>query len=525
MASSSSDESSKAPENFQVSSTSNDEDDEILELNGKFLKKNRLKVTRKTAGGNGHGDVSLDAAPSLKCFLCLTQQHRFHCRDCVKSGYITRKGQPHGECLSEKQQQFLKVKAKLNEFGQQYEKLIKEKRTSENIRFEIKRHQEQVQLLQHLIANKKSTLLALQEKRNELSKANSDKKKTLPKYPIKVKELEDYVLDRIEKIDSLRERHNTLLDTLKDVTRRGIRQLVEYIFPISEIVLKDEKTTVTAGGQQQQQQHQQLQNKTPNSPTEDAETIAALADAKNTSYIRGKWVIHSSGISEMQYRIVAPSLPANGDYSAYLDWLKDNKDDVPKTTANEIAPSRVSAFRIVGALTYTAQLTQLICYYLNVRLPYKVAYGDFCRKLNEEQFLRKVSRLNSNIMYLAYTQQVKLRSLNENHTLENLLILLDPEKSDLGRHGFQEVGNAPLMKSVDSLLLLIETATESESEDENSFRLDWEDVPNLPTQHDIINTNLITPASGQQHQQQSTIAEGLMTSAANRITSIFRWMK
>lgn len=67
-------------------------------------------------------------------------------------------------------------------------------------------------------------------------------------------------------------------------------------------------------------------------------------------------------------------------------------------------------------------------------------------------------------MYLAYTQQVKLRTLNENHTLENVLILLDPEKSDLGRHGFQEVGNAPLMKSVDSLLILIETATESESE-------------------------------------------------------------
>ena len=89
---------------------------------------------------------------------------------------------------------------------------------------------------------------------------------------------------------------------------------------------------------------------------------------------------------------------------------------------------------------------------------------DFCKKLNEEQFLRKVSRLNSNIMYLAYTQQVKLRSINENHTLENMLIILDPDKSDLGRHGFQEVGNAPLMKSVDSLLIGIETATESESE-------------------------------------------------------------
>ncbi|KAM7364534.1 autophagy related protein 14 isoform 1-T1 [Cochliomyia hominivorax] len=504
MASSSSDESSKAPENFQVSSTSNDEDDDdVVELKGKSS--NRLKRKQKT----NLGGLDSAAAPSLKCLICLRQQHRFHCRDCVKSGYITRKGQPHGECLSEKQQKYLNIQAGLKVFSQRYERLIKEKRSSENLLFEIKRHREQVDLLHQLIAKKKANLQTLTEQRNELAKANSDKRKTLPKYPIKVKELEDYVLDRIEKIGKLRERHYNLLDKLKDVTRRGIKQLVEYIFPISEIVLKDERPP--------------NKPKIPTTPSEDSETIAALADAKNTSYIRGKWIFHGSGISEMQYRIVAPSLPANGDYSAYLDWLKDNKDDVPKTTANEIVPSRVNGFRIVGALTYTTQLLQLICYYLNVRLPYKVVYGDFCRKLNEEQFLRKVSRLNSNIMYLAYTQQVKLRSLNENHTLENMLIILDPEKSDLGRHGFQEVANAPLMKSVDSLLIGIETATESESEDENSLRLDWEAVPSLPTQHELINTNLMPTATGP--QQQSTIAEGLMTSAANRITSIFRWIK
>lgn len=69
-------------------------------------------------------------------------------------------------------------------------------------------------------------------------------------------------------------------------------------------------------------------------------------------------------------------------------------------------------------------------------------------------------------MYLAYTQQVQLRNLNENHTLENILAILDVEKSNLGRHGFYEISNAPLMKSVDSLLKGIETTTESESEGE-----------------------------------------------------------
>uniref|UniRef100_A0A1A9W7C8 Beclin 1-associated autophagy-related key regulator n=1 Tax=Glossina brevipalpis TaxID=37001 RepID=A0A1A9W7C8_9MUSC len=498
---SSSDESSKAPDNFHVSSTSNDDDDDEHVLKGSKLKSKRQSR-----------EETVSSTATLKCLICNIQQQKFHCRDCVKNGYITRKGHPHSECLSNKQQKYINLHAGLQVLSQQYERLIKNKKSNENVQFEVKCRREKVSLLHGLLTKKKGQLQKLMEQRNALAKANSDKSKTLPKYPIKVKELEDYVLDRIEKISKLRERHQSLLEKKQEVTRRNIQQLVEYIFPISEVVLKDEqrRPVPSAGGDNS--------NKSVNLLNEESETIAALADAKNTSYIRGKWVFHGSGISEMQYRIIAPSLPANGDYTAYIDWLKDNKDDVPKSTANEITPSRVNAFRIVGALTYTTQLTQLISYYLNVRLPYRLAYGDFCKKLNEEQFLRKVSRLNSNIMYLAYTQQVKLRTLNENHTLENLLVLLDTDKSDLGRYGFQEVANAPLMKSVDSLLIGIETATESESEDENSLRLDWESVE---AQHEIINSNLL-PATG---QQQSTIAEGLMTSAANRINSILRWIK
>uniref|UniRef100_A0A1A9ZKA8 Uncharacterized protein n=1 Tax=Glossina pallidipes TaxID=7398 RepID=A0A1A9ZKA8_GLOPL len=48
----------------------------------------------------------------------------------------------------------------------------------------------------------------------------------------------------------------------------------------------------------------------------------------------------------------------------------------------------------------------------------------------------------------------------------------------------------------------IEAATESESEDQNSLRLDWEAVPSLPIRHEIINSHLL-PEAG---QQQSTIA-------------------
>lgn len=350
--------------------------------------------------------------------------------------------------LSEKQQRYINLQAGLKTYSNRYEQLIQQHKINENRLIAIRAKRERLQLLEQLIGSTQQRLQTLGERRDELRQANAKKRKILPNYPTKVKRLENTVIDLSSVIDNLRDQHVSLLDQIKQTSRRDIQQLVTYIFPVTEVVLRDEQ-----------------QRKVTAERSEEAETIAALADAKNTSYIRGKWVFHGSGISEMQYRIVGPSLPANGDYSAYLDWLSDNKDDVPKATAKEITPSRVEAYRIVGALTYTAQLTQLLSFYLNVRLPHKIAYGDFCRKLlNEEQFLRKVCRVNNNILYLAYTQQVKLRALNDQHTLENLLAILDLDRSDLGRFGHLDVNNAPLMRSVDSLLLGIETADESESE-------------------------------------------------------------
>lgn len=69
-------------------------------------------------------------------------------------------------------------------------------------------------------------------------------------------------------------------------------------------------------------------------------------------------------------------------------------------------------------------------------------FSDFCKKeLTEESFTRKVGRLNTNILYLCYTQRVKLHQLSPNHTLENITKLLSDKFSDLGRIGPVEVSD------------------------------------------------------------------------------------
>lgn len=53
--------------------------------------------------------------------------------------------------------------------------------------------------------------------------------------------------------------------------------------------------------------------------------------------------------------------------------------------------------------------------------------------MNEQQFNRRVARLNANVLQLCFSQSTDLNLLQPPQTLQNILQLLDPGVSDLGR--------------------------------------------------------------------------------------------
>ena len=161
-----------------------------------------------------------------------------------------------------------------------------------------------------------------------------------------------------------------------------------------------------------------------------------------------------------------------------------NKDGVPG--ANKENAMHNPAYNISAALTYATQLVNVLAYYVNIKLPYKLTCGyvlriiyttckhiyemiffisclfllgvdnvrthinnklceifslswscffrEFCgNELSDQKFARKVARLNSNILHLCLTQNTKIEVLNPMHTLQNLMHLLNTEISDLGR--------------------------------------------------------------------------------------------
>lgn len=52
----------------------------------------------------------------------------------------------------------------------------------------------------------------------------------------------------------------------------------------------------------------------------ESDMVSELEEASRTTYVRNRWVYNPDNAGELQYTIVAPSLPGSGSYSAYNDW-------------------------------------------------------------------------------------------------------------------------------------------------------------------------------------------------------------
>jgi len=77
----------------------------------------------------------------------------------------------------------------------------------------------------------------------------------------------------------------------------------------------------------------------------------------------------------------------------------------------------------------------LLAYFLDLRLPHRLSFSEFTNgDLLGSKFTRKVAKLNANIIHLCGSQGIPSSFLEPRRTISNLLLLFDPEISDLGRY-------------------------------------------------------------------------------------------
>lgn len=379
----------------------------------------------------------------------------------------------------EKQIRLENVKRAIGELNNSAEVYFKTLRYMEDLKHNIESKKKNIALLRQVVQEARNGIVRDKERYEKTAKANSNLAFVLPRYEDKVKKLEDYVLAKRDEVNASQQKHHENHAELKVEVTANVDRLVRYVFPIRKVVSGQDDDDV-------------------------------IAEATRTVCVRGKWQVQES--SEGSYIIVAPFLPGDGDYNIYNDWVMANRESLPHSSLSNETLISNCAYRICAALTYTAQLVQLLSYYLGVRLPFKLNYCDFCRiDMPEQKFNRNVNRLNANILYICYTQRIKLGTLNPAHTLENLYKLLVAKQGDLGRRGNNELALC-LPEHIDQKLVhqLNKGGDDSESDedsDESTLAHEWESIPQA------IATDFNVPQSAMPNQPN------FVTS----LTSIFRW--
>ncbi|XP_066589797.1 beclin 1-associated autophagy-related key regulator [Prorops nasuta] len=473
MATSSSDGSCTAPADFQLSS---ELEDVVDRLNVKLL----------------------------RCPLCHNNRRIFYCRQCIQNGDFIHSSSVYSERFADKQLRFVRSKAAKIQLEEKCIKALEGPRQKDKLICDINTCKEKIRFLQSLVNETVESIQTSKGSLRTIEEVNKQLSMRMPRHEERVEKLSRYVSGLRAKQEKQKEAVNRRRQQIKKVIRVAAKQLVKYIFPLTQL----------------ERNERSLCSSEEDSCTD---VTSALADACGTSYVRGRWISDAENSLTIKYRIVAPTLPGNGDYSAYSLWVAANKDGIPG--ANKENAMHNPAYNISAALTYATQLVNIIAYYLDVKLPYKLSCSEFCgNEMSDQKFIRKVARLNSNVLHLCFTQNTDVTVLHPMHTLQNLIHLLNTEISDLGRAGPLETDPIIMTELHRQLIPDLENNDDCASDEEDDvFNWGWEAVPNVSCPEMILPMPgaIINQQSSTMHVNQS-VAGGLVTSAAASIASIWR---
>ncbi|XP_018571813.1 beclin 1-associated autophagy-related key regulator isoform X2 [Anoplophora glabripennis] len=373
-------------------------------------------------------------------------------------------------------------------------KVLNSKLETDVLYSKIRRSKDRNRILMKVVEEKKQIISVNNLKLKDIKDRNEKRDRSLPRYEQKVQELENYAAGCKDEVEKWYGISNEKQNRIRKLVKLRIQQLFKYIFPIVEVkpLLEVE-------------------------PGDDM--VCALAEASQTTYIRDRWE-YTDYSGEKQYCIVAPTLPSSGNYSAYSIWVSQGQDAALGSNTTHTV-DHAPALTISAALTYTAQLVDILSFYLNVRLPHKMFYSDFCsNNMGEQQFIRRIARLNANILYMCFSQNVNPHSLNAYETIHNMLRLIQDENADLGRQGALEIAPEDVDALEEPLINDLKKSDVSFSEESDSFPIEWEAVPHIP-EIAAEPTNVQSPQMTAT-QQASSMTGGLVNSAAASIASFWR---
>ncbi|KAH0513622.1 Beclin 1-associated autophagy-related key regulator [Microtus ochrogaster] len=408
---------------------------------------------------------SVDDAEGLyvaveRCPLCNTTRRRLTCAKCIQSGdFVYFDGRDKERVL----------------------KAMEGKQLTDQLRWKIMSCKMRIEQLKQTICKgneetKKNSegLLKNKEKNQKLysrAQRHQEKKEKIQRHNRKLGDL-------VEKKTIDLKSHYERLACLR---RSRILELTSVIFPMDEV-----KTSVRDPAD--------VSSESDSAMT--SSMVSKLAEARRTTYLSGRWVCDDHN-GDTSISITGPwiSLPNNGDYSAYYNWVEEKK-----TTQGPDMEHNNPAYTISAALCYATQLVNIVSHILDINLPKKL-----CNR-----------------------QHVNLDQLQPLHTLRNLMHLVSPHSEHLGRSGPFEV-RADLEESMEFVDPGVAgesdvSGDERVSDEETDLGTDWENLPSprfcdIPSQPVEVSQSQSTQASP---PIASSSAGGMISSAAASVTSWFK---
>ncbi|CAI9739303.1 beclin 1-associated autophagy-related key regulator [Octopus vulgaris] len=409
------------------------------------------------------------------------------------SNYVHQHKQSDQERYCDKLERWIDSKANRERYLQSIKPGLENKYTAEKKKWELENLKEKIRLLKLILAAEKESLQKDKEKlaedkrlnrmRTERAKVHRDKK-------LRIVKLCDNIKNKIKEQNVILKKD---VEKLVKERRSQANILVQYIFPISEIK--------------------------PNSDSAmELSTESALKDACQTAYMKGFWV-YGDKTGDNQYQIVSPTLPANGDFSIYHMAVEAKSEVIPDTEPSHCNP----AHTISAALCYTTQLVSVLSYILDVTLPRRQSYIDFCRgDMSKKQFNSAVGRLNQNIVHLCQSQGVPSEEITPMLHLQNILLLLSSPR--LGSESPFEA-QADIIQSIEKISLSDDSEEDRDSiVDETDSNFDWErvcyEIPEVDRTGQVASyiPNIATSTP----MEPQTTAGSIMSTAAASVASFWR---
>ncbi|CAL8283270.1 unnamed protein product [Lota lota] len=455
---------------------------------------------------------SVDDAEGLsvaveRCPLCGSARRKLTCSRCVQSGDFVYIDGKNPERYIEKLERLTSLKEERDQLQQSVMAAMEQTLHADQMKWKIMSCKMKIEQLKEAVAwgsdevrSGKELLLRSQEESGRLQRRAS-------RHQEKRDKMERHTRRLAELLERRGRELGQRLETLGQVRREQVLDLTAHIFPTQEDKQPSRDPADVAPESEQ---------------ALTSSTVSELAEARRTTYLSGRWVWDDHN-GDTSISITGPhvTLPSNGDCSAYYSWVEE-KGTNQGPELEHISP----AHTISAALCYATQLANILSHILDINLPKKLCNSEFCgENLSRYRFTRALAKLNTNILFLAFSQHVDSEKLHPHHTLRNIMFLVSPDNKKLGRTGPFEV-SVDLEESMEFVEPEAdgpaeESADEGVTDDETDLGVDWETVPS-PRFCDIPSQPMEMSQSAALQLSQPAAPGGMISSAAASVTSWFR---